>query len=205
MIAGVDEAGRGCLAGPVVAAAVVLPEDAELPGVTDSKLLSASRRRELLRLVEEQAVAIGIGEAGPGEIDEINILQATLRAMVRAVEALSPEPDLLLIDGRQKIPHALPQRCLVKGDRICLSISAASIVAKVHRDDLMEAYHRRYPVYNFAAHKGYGTAEHRRAIARFGACPIHRRSFRGVREWVSGEEEQAPSAAGGRRSQPTIF
>ncbi len=205
-IAGVDEAGRGCLAGPVVAAAVILPRGCVLDGVTDSKLLSPPVRERLFDTVLEQAVAVGIGVVGPEEIDSINVLRASLKAMTKAVDALDPRPDLLLIDGNQSIPHYLPQKAIVQGDRLSLSISAASIVAKVYRDRLMERYHDEYPCYNFARHKGYGTREHREALRRWGVSPIHRKSFKGVREWVEQAGSGAQSSADGRSGlQKSIF
>jgi len=187
VVAGIDEAGRGPLAGPVLAAAVVLPKHFELPGLTDSKKLSPAARERLFPLIRQQALAVGIGLASPAEIDQINILQATLQAMLRAVNKLRLPPDYLLIDGITPLPHALPQQTLKKGDSRSLSIAAASVIAKVVRDRLMVHYDRRFPVYGFAGHKGYGSAAHRQTIADFGPCPIHRASFRGVKEyWPAG-------------------
>ncbi|NDY42583.1 ribonuclease HII [Dissulfurirhabdus thermomarina] len=179
-VAGVDEVGRGCLAGPVVAAAVILPPGIELPGVRDSKTLPPGARRRLDAEIRSAALGVALGQAGPEEIDRMNILRASLLAMARAVEALRPRPRALLVDGNQGVPCALPQKTLVGGDGRSLSIAAASIVAKVHRDRLMEEWDRRFPCYNFAGHKGYATREHRAALRRHGPCPIHRRSFRGV-------------------------
>ncbi len=187
-VAGVDEAGRGPLAGPVLAAAVVLPERFDLPGLTDSKKLSAAARERLFPLIRRQALAVGIGLASPAEIDRYNILQATLRAMVRAVGRLGSAPDYLLVDGITPVPLPLPQQTLKKGDSRSLSIAAASVVAKVVRDRLMTHYDRRYPGYGFAGHKGYGSAAHLQAIAELGPCPIHRGSFRGVREHLPADE-----------------
>jgi ribonuclease HII len=181
-VAGIDEAGRGPLAGPVLAAAVVLPECFDLPGLDDSKKLSANARETLFPLIRQQALAVGIGLASPAEIDRYNILQATLRAMVRAVGRLETSPDYLLVDGITPVPLPLPQQTLKKGDGRSLSIAAASVVAKVVRDRLMIHYDRRYPGYGFAGHKGYGSAAHLQAIAELGPSPIHRVSFRGVRE-----------------------
>jgi ribonuclease HII len=183
-IAGIDEAGRGPLAGPVVAAAVILPYGAELVGVKDSKKLSAVRRAALFTLIHDRALAVGVGVADHLLIDRINILQATLVAMSRAVAALEPSPDYLLIDGITPVPVPIPQRVLKKGESASISIAAASIVAKVTRDRLMDDYDRLYPGYGFADHKGYGCAAHRAAIAVLGPCPIHRETFRGVREYV---------------------
>jgi ribonuclease HII len=185
-VAGVDEAGRGPLAGPVVAAAVVLPQAFELPGLDDSKKLSAAERERLFRLIRRQAAAVGLGIVTAAEIDEINILQATLQAMALAVRRLRVSPDFLLVDGITPVPLPLPQQTLKQGDARSVSIAAASIVAKVVRDRMMVAYERRFPGYGFARHKGYGSAEHLVAIARLGPCPLHRRTFRGVREHLEG-------------------
>ncbi len=187
LVAGVDEAGRGPLAGPVVAAAVILPEDVDLPGVDDSKKLSEARREALYPLIRERALAVGVGIGNPELIDEINILQATLAAMRQAVEALAPSPEFLLVDGISAVPLPIPQRTVKKGDSRSLSIAAASIIAKVTRDRLMVEYDRRYPGYGFASHKGYGSAEHLAAIAARGPSPIHRTTFRGVKEHLKDE------------------
>jgi ribonuclease HII len=184
LIAGVDEAGRGPLAGPVVAAAVILPEGVEMAGVTDSKKLTASVREELFPLIHSRALSIGVGYGDHLLIDRINILQATLSAMRDAVLALTPPPDYLLIDGISRIPLPLDQRTIKKGDSASLSIAAASIVAKVTRDRLMVEYDRLYPGYGFAGHKGYGSPAHMSAIAELGPSPIHRTIFRGVREHI---------------------
>lgn len=180
LVAGVDEAGRGPLAGPVVAAAVILPEKTPFPGVTDSKKVTARRREELATLIRARAVAVGIGCAEPEEIDRTDILRATFSAMLRALQGLGVPPDFVLIDGPYSLPLPMPQRGLIRGDARSLSIAAASIIAKVHRDRLMDDYHALYPAYGFHRHKGYPTAEHREALRRFGPCPIHRRSFQGV-------------------------
>lgn len=184
LIAGVDEAGRGPLAGPVVAAAVILPEQCDLPGLTDSKKLTEKARERLFPLIRAQAIAVGVGWASAEEIDRLNILQATLNSMVRAVHRLRCDADYLLVDGISTVPLPIPQTPLKKGDSRSLSISAASVIAKVIRDRLMCTYDRRYPEYGFDRHKGYGSAAHCEAIARFGPSPLHRRSFRGVREFV---------------------
>jgi ribonuclease HII len=184
LIAGVDEAGRGALAGPVVAAAVILPEnEAQIPvGIQDSKLLSYEKRQALFPLIQQSALAYGIGMASRAEIDTINILQASLLAMQRAIAELKPTPNLLLIDGREVIPRQpLRQECIIGGDRRSLSIAAASILAKVTRDELMLRLHARYPMFGFDAHKGYGTQKHRDAIKQHGPCHEHRTHFRGVR------------------------
>ncbi len=181
-VAGVDEAGRGPLAGPVVAAAIILPEVFDLPGLTDSKKLTPKKRDSLFYLIRSQAVAIGVGIVTAEEIDQINILQATLRAMSLAVQRLKVSADFILVDGVTPIPLPIAQKTLVKGDSRSLSVAAASIIAKVLRDRLMVAYDRRYPGYGFARHKGYGSAEHMAAVARLGPSPLHRKSFRGVRE-----------------------
>jgi ribonuclease HII len=181
-IAGIDEAGRGPLAGPVVAAAVILPASFDLPGLTDSKQLTVSARERLYPLIRAQALAVGLGVARAEEIDQINILQATLRSMQRAVGRLAVAADFLLIDGNVPVPLPLPQQTLVKGDSRSLSIAAASVVAKVVRDRIMTTYDRLFPGYGFAGHKGYGSDAHRLAIARLGPSPCHRRTFGGVRE-----------------------
>jgi ribonuclease HII len=181
-IAGIDEAGRGPLAGPVVAAAVILPEVFDLPGLDDSKKLSPARRERLFGPIRRQALAIGVGIVSAEEIDRINILQATLRAMALAVRRLKTPADYLLVDGITPIPLPLPQQTLKQGDSRSWSIAAASIIAKVLRDRMLIAYDRRYPGYGLARHKGYGSAEHLAAIARLGPCPLHRKTFGGVRE-----------------------
>lgn len=181
-VAGIDEAGRGPLAGPVVAAAVILPESFDLPGLTDSKQLSEKARERLYPLIRAQALAVGVGVARAAEIDRINILQATLRSMERAVARLNLPADFLLIDGNVPLPLALAQQTLVKGDSRSLSIAAASVVAKVVRDRIMITYDHLFPGYGFAAHKGYGSLAHRQAIASLGPAPCHRFSFGGVRE-----------------------
>ena len=177
VICGVDEAGRGPLAGPVCAAAVILPDHLELPGLNDSKKLSDKKRRELFPLIKEQAIAYGIGLADEKEIDEINILQATFLAMERAIEQLEGKADLALIDGNRAKDFGLPVKTVVKGDSLSASIAAASILAKVTRDDMMEAYAGEYPGYGFEIHKGYGTKAHYAALTEKGPSPIHRMSF----------------------------
>ena len=183
-VAGVDEAGRGPLAGPVVAAAVALAPDWKLDGLDDSKKLSPQVRERLFPLIQEGALGYGIGVVDVETIDAINILQAARLAMKQAVEALPKRPDLLLIDGNQRIESALEQWPIVEGDTLSLSIAAASVLAKVTRDRLMKEYHERYPQYAFDQHKGYGTRLHRDLIREHGPCPIHRRTFRGVAEYV---------------------
>ena len=177
-VAGVDEAGRGPLAGPVVAAAVILPPGYEHPGINDSKKLSSRQRERLYAIIQHDAVSIGVGLSEAPLIDRVNILQATLLAMKEAVLELFPPPDFLLIDGLNRIDLATPQEAIIRGDSQSVSIAAASIIAKVSRDRLMEMYHRQFPQYNFLRNKGYGTKEHRAAIVKFGRCKIHRRSFR---------------------------
>ena len=181
-IAGVDEAGRGCLAGPVVAAAVILPPAPVIDGIDDSKRLSAFVRERLDLAIRSKALSIGLGVVEEQTIDAVNILQATLLAMRRAIGALDPPPDFVLIDGDRSPGCSIPHRAIPSGDHLCVSIGAASIVAKVARDRMMQAYHRALPQYGFARHKGYGTRDHLLAIARFGASPFHRKSFRGVVE-----------------------
>ena len=184
-VAGLDEVGRGCLAGPVVAAAIILSPDIHLPGVRDSKVLSSKQREALNWAIREKALAVSVAQVESTEIDRINILRASLKAMAQAVDNLDLRPRALLIDGNQPIPHTLPQKTLIKGDQRSLSVAAASIVAKVFRDNLMEEMHRNYPHYNFASNKGYATLEHREAIKLYGCCPIHRRTFKGVREYTT--------------------
>ncbi|PYM66510.1 MAG: ribonuclease HII [Candidatus Rokuibacteriota bacterium] len=180
-LAGVDEVGRGPLAGPVVAAVVVLDPRAPIGGLRDSKLLSPRQRVRLARVIRAQAVAWAVGRVGPARVDTDNVLQATWRAMRRALGRLAVEPGLVLVDGPLRIPRLpWPQRAIVRGDRRCASIAAASILAKVARDAFMIRVDRRYPDYGFRQHKGYATAAHLEALARLGPCPLHRRSFRGV-------------------------
>jgi ribonuclease HII len=177
-IAGVDEAGRGPLAGPVVAAAVILPPGYEDPEINDSKALSPLQRERLCEVIERDAVAIGIGVVEAPVIDAMNILQATLAAMKEAVLGLSFSPDYLLIDGLNRIELPIPQEAIVRGDGRSISIASASIIAKVSRDRLMVMYHRQFPQYNFLKNKGYGTREHREAILKYGRSKLHRNSFR---------------------------
>ena len=177
LCAGVDEAGRGPLAGPVVAAAVILNPRKPIVGLADSKTLTAKRREALYDIITEQALAYGIAFASEQEIDEINILQATFLAMERAMAQLAPPPELALIDGNRSKDFGLPVRTIVKGDSLSASIAAASILAKVTRDRLMEQYDEQYPQYGFAVHKGYGTKRHYAALREYGPCPIHRQTF----------------------------
>lgn len=178
-VAGVDEAGRGCLAGPVVAAAAILPPDADLPGLDDSKKLTPERRDALYDRIHAEALAVGVGACSPAEIDELNILWAAMEAMRRAVVDLALPPDLALIDGN-RVPPGLPApaEAIVKGDAKSLSIAAASIIAKVTRDRLLVALDAEHPAYGFAGHKGYPTAQHYAALAAHGPTPHHRRTFR---------------------------
>ncbi len=200
LIAGVDEAGRGPLAGPVVSAAVILPDDFTCKGINDSKKLSEKKREHLFPIIKDNAIAVGTGIATHEEIDDINILQASLLSMKRAVEnlscqansilpgSISPDtnfpdfllPDFLLIDGKFTIDMTIDQSAIVKGDSRSISIAAASIIAKVTRDRIMKELHDQYPVYNFSQHKGYPTKAHKEAILEHGPCPVHRRSFKGV-------------------------
>lgn len=177
LICGVDEAGRGPLAGPVCAAAVILPPDADIPGLNDSKKLSDKRRRELFPVIKEQAVAYGIAFADHQEIDEINILQATFLAMQRAIDQLQVRPQLALIDGNRERDFGLPVQTVVHGDSLSASIAAASVLAKVTRDDYMLQMAEQYPEYGFEIHKGYGTKAHYQALTEHGPSPIHRMSF----------------------------
>ncbi len=188
LIAGIDEAGRGPLAGPVVAAAVILPHDYDNPEINDSKKLSPQKREKLYGVIKRDALGVGLGVVEAPVIDEVNILRATLMAMQEAFRELSPVPDLLLIDGTHPLPLAISQRTIIRGDSLSISIAAASIIAKVSRDRIMEMYHRQFSQYNFIRNKGYGTEEHRAAIRKFGLCKIHRRSFR-----MEGRPERAES------------
>ena len=183
-IAGVDEAGRGPLAGPVVSAAVILPALSRLSDISDSKRLTPKKRVHLYDKIYDHAVSIGIGIIDAIEIDRINVLQASLLAMAISVENLVPQPDCLLIDGTFSISSNVPQKPIPKGDALSISIAAASIVAKVTRDRLMERYHQDYPQFGFIKHKGYPTKAHKAAIRQYGCCPIHRRSFKGVKEYL---------------------
>lgn len=184
VICGVDEAGRGPLAGPVCAAAVILPRGLELPGLNDSKKLSDKKRRILYDQIREKALAYGIAFASQEEIDTINILQATFLAMERAMAQLPQKPDLALIDGNRARDFGLPVEAIVKGDAKCASIAAASILAKVTRDDYMIEMSKTYPDYGFEIHKGYGTKAHYEALDAHGLCPLHRRTF--LKNYVEG-------------------
>ena len=177
LICGVDEAGRGPLAGPVCAAAVILPANVEIPGLNDSKKLSDKKRRELYPIIKEQAIAYGIAFADHKEIDEINILQATYLAMERAINQLAVKPELALIDGNRAKDFGIPVETVVHGDSLSASIAAASVLAKVTRDDYMLEMAKTYPGYDFEIHKGYGTKAHYAALTQLGASPIHRMSF----------------------------
>ncbi len=177
LVCGIDEAGRGPLAGPVCAAAVILPANLEIPGLNDSKKLTDKKRRELFPIIKEQAIAYGIGLADHEEIDQINILQATFLAMDRALAQLPVKPQFALIDGNREKDFGLPVKTVVKGDSLSANIAAASVLAKVTRDDIMEQVALEYPGYGFEVHKGYGTKAHYAAIAQLGPSPIHRMSF----------------------------
>ena len=179
-VAGVDEAGRGCLAGPVAAGAVILDPGRPVQGLRDSKKLTEKRREELFAEIREKSAAWSVAMTGPGEIDRTNILRAALRAMEKAVEGLSVAPDFVLVDGNARISIAVEQRTVVGGDDRCASVAAASIVAKVTRDRLMKELETEYPGYGFSRHKGYPSKEHRESLRRLGPCPIHRKSFNGV-------------------------
>ena len=182
-LAGIDEAGRGCLAGPVVAAAVILPDAFELPGLTDSKKISPSHRRQLVAAIRSRALSWAVGLAWPPEIDRINILQATLAAMKRAVQHLKLPPAFLLIDGNVAPDVSIAHTCIPRADVLFPAVSAASIVAKTYRDRLMTSLDRRYPEYHLKIHKGYATREHLRQLRVHGPCPLHRKSFRPVRDF----------------------
>lgn len=177
LICGIDEAGRGPLAGPVCAAAVILPPHIDIPGLDDSKKLTDKRRRELMPLIKEKAIAYGIAFADHKEIDDINILQATFLAMERAIAQLPVKPDIALIDGNRQKDFGIPVETVVHGDSLSASIAAASVLAKVTRDDFMLQMAQDYPQYAFEVHKGYGTKAHYAALTEFGPCPIHRMSF----------------------------
>ena len=202
LIAGIDEAGRGPLAGPVVAAAVILDPERPIEGLADSKRLTARRREALYQNIFDRAPAVGIGESQRAEIDRRNIFQATVAAMQRAVDALDPRPEHLLIDGKHIHLDHPSQETIVDGDQTVPAISAASIVAKVYRDRLMAEYHKVYPEYGFDRHKGYGTKAHLQALAEHGACPIHRQSFRPVRphlpQWRQLKDRQTLGRLGER-------
>ncbi|MCB1215568.1 MAG: ribonuclease HII [Deltaproteobacteria bacterium] len=183
LVAGVDEVGRGCLAGPVAAAAVILPLDFSLPGINDSKKLSAQQREELFPKIQEKALAHAVVFVSVEEIDRINILEASLKAMQQAVEKLSPKPQALLIDGKIALRKTkLPQRPLIQGDSRSASIAAASILAKVTRDRWMTSQEAHYPQFGFAKHKGYGTKQHREALSQYGITPLHRKTFAPVKQ-----------------------
>ena len=177
LVCGVDEAGRGPLAGPVFAASVILPVNTVIEGVNDSKKISEKKRETLFEIIKQKAVAYSIAYSTEEEIDEINILNATFLAMSRAVYGLKPKPDIALIDGNKAPELNIPTRCIIKGDAKSQSIAAASILAKVSRDRLMKEMSIKYPEYQFEKHKGYGTALHRELIKKYGYCPIHRKTF----------------------------
>jgi ribonuclease HII len=208
LVAGIDEVGRGPLAGPVVAAAVILPRDVRLPGVVDSKQLDPARREARCEDILSCAAGVGIGMVDAPEIDRINILQATFRAMAIAVGNLRISSDFLLIDGPYRLPLSTAQQGITRGDQRSLSIAAASIVAKVHRDRLMSDFHLQYPAYGFDRNKGYGTAQHLEALRLRGHCPIHRTSFRGVMAVKDGNteanDESTSEGQTKRRSRRTI-
>ncbi len=183
LVAGIDEVGRGPLAGPVVAAAVILDIDLNIEGIDDSKLLSSKRRENLFDKIQQTALSIGLSIIEPETVDRINILQATRLAMTNAVTNLAIKPDLLLIDGPIKLDLNIPQIPIIKGDKLSVSISAASIIAKVTRDRIMQSFHDKYPEYGFDKNKGYGTKEHVIALEKHGPCEIHRKSFARIGEF----------------------
>lgn len=187
-IAGIDEAGRGPLAGPVVAAAVILEAADRIPEVNDSKLLDAKQRGDLYGKIHENAMGVGVGIISSSVIDRVNIYQATRLAMKKAVMELNPAPDYLLIDGNLCLDLSIPQRAIVKGDRLSFSIAAAGIIAKVTRDRLMMELHEQYPQYGFDKHKGYPTRAHRDSLLAYGPCPVHRVCFKGVRELLEPQD-----------------
>lgn len=184
LVAGIDEVGRGPLAGPVVAAAVILPQNCEILGLNDSKQLSEKKRELLAKEIKEQAIAIGIGILSPEEIDTLNIYQASKQAMMQAVAQLTPQPEHLLIDA-MTLELPFPQEKIIKGDASSISIAAASIIAKVYRDNLMKDYHKLYPHYGFDKNAGYGTKIHLDGLATHGITPIHRKTFAPVKQYLS--------------------
>ena len=198
-IAGLDEAGRGPLAGPVVAAAVILPTRCRLVGIDDSKQISESERARLYEVIVRRARAVAVGIATEQEIDRVNILEATRLAMRRALASLTLPADYLLIDAVALSHLSIPSRSIIKGDMLSISIAAASIVAKVTRDRMMVRYHHAYPDYNFLSHKGYGTEEHLQRLAQYGPCAIHRRTFAPVAQLLSGSSD-----AGGPSRMPPL-
>ena len=218
VVAGVDEAGRGALAGPVVAAAVILPPGARLRGLADSKALNPAARERLYRRIRDRALAVGVGWAEAGAVDAVNVLQATLMAMSQAVAGLRPPPEVVLVDGTAAPPLPVPCRTIPKGDALVPLISAASIVAKVTRDRLMADLAGRYPEYGFERHKGYGTADHQAALRRHGPCPVHRTTFAPVRAalherhrraqlglpGIAPQDEAAPAESKGERPKPKV-
>ncbi len=183
MVAGIDEAGRGPLAGPVVAVSSILPENCQIEGLKDSKKLTEKKRDQLCGIIFEKAVSIGIGIVFEEVIDQINILQATKMAMIESISKLEYAPDFLLIDGNQNLNSKIPQRAIIKGDSLSASIASASIIAKVTRDRMMRHSHQIHPQYGFSKHKGYGTREHLNNIIKFGPSKIHRKTFKGVKEY----------------------
>ncbi len=185
LVVGVDEAGRGPLAGPVVAGAVLLPLKVSLDGLDDSKKLSQKSREKFFPEIIQTALAYGVGIVSVATIEKINILQAALLAMKQAIEQCELAPDLLLVDGNKRVDHPARQWTIVKGDGKSLSIAAASVLAKVTRDRIMREYHQSYPEYEFDRHKGYPTKRHREKIRQFGPCPIHRKTFKGVKEFLT--------------------
>jgi ribonuclease HII len=184
-VGGLDEVGRGPLAGPVVAACVILEQNCDYRSFVDSKVINAETRSRLYKELQNNGAKIGVGIVSEADIDRLNILQASLLAMKKAVLVMPFPPDFLLVDGNQQIPMTIPQQTLIKGESKSASIAAASIVAKVVRDELMDRYHLLYPAYNFRQNRGYATLEHRRAIQRNGPCAIHRQSFRCVKEFIT--------------------
>ncbi len=180
LIAGVDEAGRGCLAGPVVAAAVILPPECRINGLKDSKCLRREQRNEVMEQIGDRAVALGVGVAPADLVDRVNVLESTKIASLSAIRNLDPQPDYILTDALRFKNLSIPYTAIIKGDNKCRAIAAASVVAKVHRDRLMAGYHQEYPLYSFCIHKGYGTRRHVKALEDYGPCTIHRLSFHGV-------------------------
>ena len=185
LIAGLDEVGRGPLAGPVVAASVILQENCDNSSFVDSKTINAKNRSRLYKELKQSGAQISVGIVSEADIDRLNILQASLLAMKKAILSMPGQPDFLLVDGNQPVPISIPQQTLIKGESKSASIAAASIVAKVVRDEMMDQYHLQYPEYNFQKNRGYPTLEHRNAIKTYGPCAIHRQSFKCVKEFLS--------------------
>lgn len=204
IIAGTDEVGRGPLAGPVVAAAVILPQTPQIDGLADSKALSPEQREAAFCEIQETAHSFAIAIVEPNQIDAINILQASLKAMRQAISNLEIRPDLVLVDGNQKTQCGIQEMCIVKGDQLSASIMAASILAKVTRDHIMIEAHQQFPQYGFDGHKGYGSAQHIKAIEDFGPCPLHRMSFAPMKAMTLNQEEEVWATMNSEKKAKTL-